>query len=112
VSVPSLVDHMILRERCGQASEHQKIGNEQSKEDHLASVVREAKDLLMSVPSEQAGEPDSYRSQLRHRVSCVLGVDLVAAASRRLYGCQFGYRTAGLGLHDASLTATVARGTW
>jgi hypothetical protein len=64
----------------------------------------------MLAPSEQAGEPDSYRSLLRHRVSCVLGVDLVAAALRRLYGCQFGYRTARLGLHDASLTAIVARG--
>jgi hypothetical protein len=80
---------MMLRERCGQASGDQKFGNEQSEEDHFAGVVYKAKVPLMSAPSEPAGEPGSYRSLLRHRVSCVMGVDSVAAALRRLYGCRF-----------------------
>lgn len=80
---------MMLRERCGQASGDQKFGNEQSEEDHIAGVVRKAKDPLMSTPSKPAGEPVSYRSRLRHRVSCVMDVNFVAAALRRLYGCRF-----------------------
>ena len=110
VRVPLLVDHMMLRERCGQASSDQEIGNEQRKKDHFADVVCKARVPLTSAPSEQVGGPDSYRSFLRHRAGCVMDVNFVAAALRRLYVCRFWYRTARLGFRDASRSATVVLG--